>query len=71
MREQESVGKGRTIRADRSFPAELVQKIRSRLVWRNGTQLASRVVHGVTDHVSSLRPLVELCVDPAPHPSQS
>ena len=37
--------------SDRSFPAELVQKIRSRLVWRNGTPLASRVVHGVTDHL--------------------
>ena len=27
--------------------------VRPRLVWRNGTQLASRVVHGVTGHVSS------------------
>ena len=27
--------------------------VRPRLVWRNGTHLASRVVHGVTGHVSS------------------
>ena len=27
------------------------RRVRSRLVWRNGTPLACRVVHGVTDHL--------------------
>ena len=29
------------------------RRVRPRLVWRNGTPLASRVVHRITDHLSS------------------
>ena len=29
------------------------RRVRPRLVWRNGTPLASRVVHGMTGHLSS------------------
>ena len=39
--------------SNHSFPAELVHKVRPRLVWRNGTPLASRVVHGVIGPLSS------------------
>ena len=42
--------------SDRRVPAELVQKNRSRLVWRNGTLLASPDVHGVTGHFSTCAP---------------
>ena len=39
--------------SDRSVPAELGQKSQAMSFLRNGTPLASRVVHGVTGHLSS------------------
>ena len=39
--------------SDRSVPADLGQESQAMSFLRNGTPLASRVVHGVTGHVSS------------------
>jgi len=38
---------------DRRVSAELNRRVRLRLLLKNGTPLASRVVHGVTGHLSS------------------
>ena len=39
--------------SDYRVPADLGQESQASSCVENGTQLASRVVHGVTDHVSS------------------